>query len=102
MIHALKTYKIMTDPTLTSRTVYMIVKHTHIVVSAMPSANMYALIDVVILRMYTATTNRFPGMPRIHIARTILLNVESGKANVDTLVTFLSEFENVCSEMDPL
>ena len=94
MTDVLSTYKLLA--------LFPIVKHTQIVVSAMANAKMYALIDVVILRMYTATTNRFPGMPRMHIRRTIRLYVESGKVNVDSLATFLSEFENVCSEMDRL
>ena len=101
----LKTYTSKSNPILQMRTMFPTVTHTHVVVSAMPKAKIYALVDVVFLRIYMATTNRFLGMPKTHIRTIILLDVENCKQDppfVESLAIFLSEFKNVCSEVDRL
>ena len=77
----------------------------HIDVSAIPNANMYALMDVFILLKYTTTTNIFPGVPRTHSKIRSMSTVEIGKLSVvldDSLMKFVSECVNVSAEMNPL
>ena len=105
MTAALKTNRRLILPILPKRPVNTNMPVTHIDVSAMPNTNMYALMLVVILRKYTATTNTFPGVPKMHNHMITRSYVESGNVNTildDRLVTFFPAIGNVSPERDPL